>query len=207
MAIITETRTPYEFLARWDEKTGVFKGAHIVFYDAVLKDGVQLTGAPSKAFGIGDGMAFPLADIVGTTTANALALVDTQAAQIAALNSDKTAAEQARDAALVQVAALTADKAALQAQLDSYLSPTSPNGVPEWVYASQAYKALILSGLMPAVQAGLAVMPGVEGELARADFEKSARFYRANPTLAALGTALGLTTAQLDQLFITAATL
>ena len=197
---ITETRNPYEFLARWDEKTGVFRGAHVQFYDLVLKDGSQIAGAPSKAYGVGNGLAFPLADIMDTVTADALALVDTQAAQIAALEAEKTAAEQAKDAALEQVASL-------QEQLAAFLPGTSSNGVPEWVYASQAYKALILAGLMPAVKAGLAAMPGVEGELARADFEKSARFYRTNPTLAALGPALGMTDAQLDQLFITAATL
>ena len=61
---IIEQRKPYEFLARWDPLTGQFKGAYIQFFDAVLRDGVQIAGQPSKAFGVGDGMAFPLADIL-----------------------------------------------------------------------------------------------------------------------------------------------
>jgi len=110
--MITETRTPYEFLARWDHETGTFKGAHIQFYDAILKDGVMITGAPSKAFGIGDGMAFPLADIVGQVTIDALAANETLQAQLA----DQTEA-------LAQLDAITAERNALLAQIAELTAP------------------------------------------------------------------------------------
>lgn len=108
---LTETRNPYEFLARWDHTTGQFKGAHIQFYDAILKDGIMITGAPSRAFGVGEGMAFPLTEIMGQVTIDALVTIETLTAQLAAQTEalaqlDTITAE--RDALLAQVAALTA---------------------------------------------------------------------------------------------------
>jgi hypothetical protein len=108
---ITEQRRPYEFLARWDPATGQFKGAHIQYFDAVLKDGQQIAGAPSKAFGVGEGLAFPLDDIIDQLTTGALAAVDAHLATIAARDTTITTLTAERDAAQARVAELEAQLA------------------------------------------------------------------------------------------------
>jgi len=112
--MIDEIRQPYEFLARWDHETGEYKGAHIQFYDSVVKEGVVIAGAPSRTFGIGEGMAFPLSDIVDQVTTDALAKVDELIAALDAASAAQLAAEQARDTAI-------AERDALQAQLTALL--------------------------------------------------------------------------------------
>ena len=189
MSVITEVRKPYEFLARWNPDTGAFMGAHIQWYDSVLKDGVKITGSPSKAYGVGEALDFPLSDIISMITSDAIALSESQAVQL----QDLTTA--------------TSRIAQLELELSEYRAGNNADGVPKWVYKSQAYKSLILAGKMPAVKALLDSLPGIEGELARVDFETSARFYRDNPVLNQLATALQMTNADLDQIFITAATL
>lgn len=96
---ITEQRKPYEFLVRWDELTGVLKGAHIQYFDALLRDGVRIGGQPSKAYGVGEGMAFPLTDILNQVQIDALAELEVRAATITTLTSE-------RDEALKRVADL-----------------------------------------------------------------------------------------------------
>ena len=203
---ITETRTPYEFLARWDEQTGVFRGAHIQYFDAVLRDGAQIAGAPSKAFGVGDGLAFPLADIMGTVTADALALVDAQAEQITALTADKTASDTARDAALAQVAELQAQIAALQ-------PATDVNGVPQSVPRRQAKTVMELTP-HPTYgdlwQAALAAANAIEDRAARIVtvnyLLESLYFEHPKVSQLAMGL-LGMTQGQVDALFVAAAKL
>lgn len=202
----TETRTPYEFLARWDEKTGAFRGSHIQFYDAVLRDGVQIAGAPSKAFGVGEGLAFPLADIIGNVTADALALVDAQAAQINTLTADKAAVEADRDAALAQVADL-------QAQLAALAPPADINGVPQSLPRRQAKTIMELTPNAAhgdLWQAALAAANAIEDRAARIVtlnyLLESLYFEHAKVSALALGL-LGMTQNQVDQLFIAAAKL
>jgi chorismate mutase len=115
---ITEQRTPYEFLARWDDMTGQFKGAHIQYFDSVLKDGQRVAGSASKAFGVGEGMAFPLNDIINQMHVDALAELDVRAtaiaahlATIAARDATITTLTSERDAALARVAELEAQLA------------------------------------------------------------------------------------------------
>lgn len=79
--------------------------------------------------------------------------------------------------------------------------------VPREVTMRQARQALILAGLDEAVEAALAAMPGTPGKLARAEWEHSQTVQRNRPLVLQMGTALGLTSAQLDQLFITASQL
>lgn len=79
--------------------------------------------------------------------------------------------------------------------------------VPREVTMRQARQALILAGLDEAVEAALAAMPGTPGKLARAEWERSQTVQRTRPLVLQMGTALGLTSAQLDQLFITASQL
>lgn len=79
--------------------------------------------------------------------------------------------------------------------------------VPREVTMRQARQALILAGLDEAVEAALAAMPGTPGKLARAEWERSQTVQRTRPLVLQMGTALGLTSAQLDQLFIAASQL
>ena len=85
---------------------------------------------------------------------------------------------------------------------------TIPIPVPRAITAWQAAAALKLtpfgdSTLYDATIAALAGMPeGVEKIVAQTAFEKDARFVRTSPTIAAIASALGLTSSQIDALFI-----
>jgi hypothetical protein len=79
--------------------------------------------------------------------------------------------------------------------------------VPQCVTMRQATQALILAGLDDEVEALLAAMPGVEGKMARAEWAKSQVVERNRPLVNQMGAALGLTSEQIDQLFVTAASL
>ncbi len=82
--------------------------------------------------------------------------------------------------------------------------------VPEKVTARQAVEALIRSGITEdAVEAALlTIADPAQRAIATNLWRRSNDFERSNPTLIALATqTLGMTEAQLDQLFITAATL
>ncbi len=69
----------------------------------------------------------------------------------------------------------------------------------------QARLALLGAGLLDAVNAAVAAMPGAGGAAARIEWEYSSEVHRHKALVSALGPALGLTEAQLDQLFVTAA--
>lgn len=85
------------------------------------------------------------------------------------------------------------------------LSPPPP--VPASVTARQAEQALLLAGITKEmVEAAIAAVPDpVQRGLVSAEWRRSQTFERHRPSLVALATtALGMTTAQLDQLFIVA---
>jgi hypothetical protein len=97
MAIL-EIQRPYEFLARWDTKTGTLKGSHVVFSTVLEKDGVFLSEEINDISEVGE-TAFPLADILSTLQIDALS-------QITALNtllSEKEAALTAANNELAQL--------------------------------------------------------------------------------------------------------
>lgn len=79
--------------------------------------------------------------------------------------------------------------------------------VPRAVTMRQARLALLGAGLLPAVNAAVAAMPGVAGDAARIEWEFSSEVQRDKALAQALASVLNLTDAQLDALFITAATL
>ena len=68
----------------------------------------------------------------------------------------------------------------------------------------QARLALLGAGLLATVNSAIAAMPGTAGEAARITWEFSSEVKRNQPLVSALGGVLGLTTAQLDALFVTA---
>lgn len=77
--------------------------------------------------------------------------------------------------------------------------------VPESVTMRQCRIALLDAGLLDAVQSSIATMPGTEGERARIDWEYALEVRRDWPLINALGSQLGLTEQQIDELFIAAA--
>lgn len=85
--------------------------------------------------------------------------------------------------------------------------PASPP-VPAQVTARQAVQALIYAGLIDAVQAAIDAIPDpVARALAQAEWSRSQVFERDRPLLIQLAGAMGLSSEDLDQLFINAAAL
>ena len=85
--------------------------------------------------------------------------------------------------------------------------PVAVGGVPASVTMRQAQLALLGAGLLGAVEAAIATIPGDAGLAARITWEKSSSVERTNPLIGQLAAALGLSGAQLDALFIAAAKL
>lgn len=78
---------------------------------------------------------------------------------------------------------------------------------PQTVSMRQARLALLGAGLLTHVNDALAVMPGIEGEAARIEWEYATEVERDSALVTGMTAALGLTEAQLDALFIAAAAL
>ena len=83
--------------------------------------------------------------------------------------------------------------------------PVDP--VPAAVSMRQARLALLKAGLLAQVNTAVAAMPGPDGDAARITWEFAGDVQRSDALLAQLAGALNLSTAQLDDLFRTAATL
>ena len=80
--------------------------------------------------------------------------------------------------------------------------------VPQSVTRRQARQALLLAGMLDLVDPAIAAIPDATARgLAQIEWQDSQDFERHRPLLVSLGTALGLNSAALDQLFITASTL
>jgi hypothetical protein len=77
-----------------------------------------------------------------------------------------------------------------------------PAEVPHSVSRFQARAALHLAGLLPSVEAAIAASGNVVAQLAWAD---AVAFERTSPTIAAMAAALGLSAAEVDDLFRAAA--
>jgi hypothetical protein len=89
------------------------------------------------------------------------------------------------------------------------LSDPPENGsfVPIAVTPRQARLALLGAGLLSTVESAIAAMPGVEGEAARITWEFAQEISRDFPLILQLASILEISDEQIDQLFITAATL
>ncbi len=83
--------------------------------------------------------------------------------------------------------------------------PVDP--VPAAVSMRQARLALLKAGLLAQVNTAVAAMPGPDGDAARITWEFAGDVQRSDALLAQLAGALNLSTAQLDDLFRTAAAL
>lgn len=83
--------------------------------------------------------------------------------------------------------------------------PPPPPPIPSRVTMRQARLALLGAGLLSQVNTAIASMAGTPGEAARIEWEYALSVERGSPLVASLTAALGLTDAQLDALFTTAA--
>lgn len=80
--------------------------------------------------------------------------------------------------------------------------------IPHSITRAQARAALILAGLIDRVQPAIdAIADQLQRALVQSDWDNRLTFERDNATLLALATALGLTDAQLDDLFVQGAKL
>ncbi|WP_062235898.1 hypothetical protein [Aureimonas sp. N4] len=77
--------------------------------------------------------------------------------------------------------------------------------VPEEVSRRQAKRALSDAGHLTAANAAIEAIPGKAGDDARIDWADAGYFRRDNPLILGIGSALGLTEAQIDDLFRAAA--
>lgn len=79
--------------------------------------------------------------------------------------------------------------------------------IPSVVTMRQARLALLQQGLLSTVSAAIDSMTGDTGEAARIEWEYAATVERVSPLILSLGSALGLSDEQLDELFVLAASL
>lgn len=96
-----------------------------------------------------------------------------------------------------------ADWLAAGGVIAAYVEPLAP--VPPSVSAFQARAALARAGLLAAVQVQVEAMPADDER--RLAWDHAQGFERTSPTIAAFASALGLSEAQVDDLFRAAATI
>ena len=106
-----------------------------------------------------------------------------------------------------QDALITQDMEFLTDQQLAALRASVPATVPSSITMRQARLALLGAGLLLTVDAAIAAMTGPAGDAARIEWEYAATVERTNPLFGAMATQLGLDSAALDALFVTAAAL
>lgn len=90
-----------------------------------------------------------------------------------------------------------------EADIGAAAAPTIPQRVP----MLNAHLVLIECGWMPEIRAYLNAIPGAAGEKARTYFDKAQTMARDHDLVLAIPAALGKTEAEVDALFVAAATL
>ena len=91
--MLTEITRPYEFLARWDTKTGTLSGSHVGFSTIILRDGVFVTEQINPVQPVG-AAGFPLADILNILQIDAIKAMDVAKAELVV---EKAAHKAAKD--------------------------------------------------------------------------------------------------------------
>ena len=199
---ITKSQTPNEFLVRWSD-AGQIQGAHIVFREAVVEDGVELTSRllPAQPVALAGSTGFPLADVLGDVQASALATIEARDGEIAALQTARQAVEAERDAAQARAAEL-------QAQLDA-IHPPAVNGVPQVVSKRQA-KTLMELTAHPAGNLWIAANAAAEAiadpaqRIITVNYLRDSQVYEYARVLPMAQALMGMTAAQVDAMFIAA---
>lgn len=85
--------------------------------------------------------------------------------------------------------------------------PPQPPVVPTFVTMRQARLALLQAGKLQMANEVIVTMTGTEGEAARVEWDYASEVWRNQPLVTTLALAVGLTHAELDDLFVLAATL
>jgi len=111
MATYNETKTPYEFLVRWD-KDGVISGAHVGFRIITKKDGAVIadTVEAVQPVAIGVQSGFPLAEMLALVESGITDQGAAFLAKVAESEAAKAASESAKsnaEAAIVEANAAT----------------------------------------------------------------------------------------------------
>jgi hypothetical protein len=210
MSTITETNhIERVVLAFRGDVDGSFKGAHLERFNIIKRDGVEIVRQPGRATTISEAAAagFTWPEVAAEINTGLLLTCESQAAQIVTLTAEKAAAETARIAAETARDTALAEVEALTAQLAEYQTPVDANGVPKQVTMRQAQLALLAAGLLDDVEAAIAAIPGDAGRAAQITWTKSSAVQRDNALIGQLAGALGLTSAEVDALFIQAAKL
>jgi hypothetical protein len=88
---------------------------------------------------------------------------------------------------------------------DGHIFTKPPPEIPQSVPMVAAHVALIKAGYIAAVEAYIAAIPGQDGEIARAYWQRSQTLDRNNPLVLAAIAAKVMTADQVDQLMIAAA--
>jgi hypothetical protein len=95
-----------------------------------------------------------------------------------------------------------------EAALDALVATHDPTVIPEEITPRQARQILFLNGFTDAqIVALFNQMASPQKELALIEWGYSTAFVRANPLINQMGAALGLTSTQVDQMFIAGAQL
>lgn len=199
---ITQTKTPYEFLARWDD-AGNLRGAHVVFREAIIDAGVEISSKIGDAMSVSlaGGAGFPLAQILSALNTSAIVDSEAKAAEIAALKTAKTDADTARDGALAEKDAKTAEIAALTSQLAAMQPPVDS-------FSRKAIKvALSDAGLLDQFEAAIGDPQDGDDKMALISWQEDDVFTQTSPALTRTFTRMKLTNEQIDALFVTAAKL
>lgn len=89
----------------------------------------------------------------------------------------------------------------------SFNTPAAPVVTPSSVTMRQAKLALRRAGMLAAIDAAVAAMPGDEGDDARIEWQYGKDVERSSPLVASMMPMVGATPSQIDELFILAATL
>lgn len=199
---ITQTKTQNEFLVRWND-AGVLSGGHVIFREAIVKDGVEISSKMGDAIPVAMAGAsgFPLTQILDLIHISALADNEAKAAEIATLKTAKTDADTARDGALAEKDAKTAEIAALTAQLAAMQPPADS-------FTRKAIKvALSDAGLLDSFDVLISDPQDGPQKLAMIAWEEDDAFTQTSPALVLTFARMALTEAQIAALFVAAAKL
>jgi hypothetical protein len=134
-------------------------------------------------------------DVIQAETLSVLLPQAALMAQVAALTAERDAAVASRDAAVARVD-----------QLEAELGHVDAEGVPV-LSAVQVRLGLLGAGITPAQVEGIIAQIGDDAQriTAQTYWEYATQIHRSHPLIATLGSALGLTSAQIDQMWAAAA--
>ena len=205
---ITKSKTPHEFLIRWNE-AGTLQGAHIAWREAIKENGAEISSKflPPDPVSLAGESGFPLADVLTLVNVQALADGEAKAKEIADLKvaMEKAAADAKAAADQMEAAhrqALEAYEITL-AKLREQIPAPAPDGVPQSITPAQGETQLLREGLLDAVRSILAHESTPE-EMKIA-FARASTWERQSPSVLAMMAALKKTDDDADAFFAAAA--